>query len=138
MGYSGNEQDYQLIKTSLSELKKYSNQKEILRYLTNVLPNPTDVVTLYNAQNTVKSVKAQLANKNLIPYPYTDTTKTLNGITFTVNSDGSVTVNGTATAQAYFKLQQSFSLKKGQYFFNGCPTGGAGTKYSLYLRLLNS
>ena len=133
MGYSGNEQDYQLIKTSISELKKYSNQKEILRYLTNVLPNPTDIVTLDNAQNTVKSVKAQLANKNLIPYPYTDTTKTLNGITFTVNSDGSVTVNGTATAQAYFKLQQSFSLKKGQYFLNGCPTGGAGTKYSLYL-----
>lgn len=67
MGYSGNEQDYQLIKTSLSELKKYSNQKEVLRYLTNVLPNPTDVVSLDNAQNTVK---AQLANKNLIPYPY--------------------------------------------------------------------
>ena len=66
MGYSGNEQDYQLIKTSISELKKYSNQKEILRYLTNVLPNPTDIVTLDNAQNTVKSVKAQLANKNLI------------------------------------------------------------------------
>lgn len=65
MGYSGNEQDYQLLKTSLSELKKYSNQKEVLRYLTNVLPNPTDIVTLDNAQNTVKSVKAQLANKNL-------------------------------------------------------------------------
>ena len=66
MGYSGNEQDYQLIKTSLSELKKSNNQKEVLRYLTNVLPNPTNVVTLDNAQDTVKSVKAQLANKNLL------------------------------------------------------------------------
>ena len=71
--------------------------------------------------------------KNLIPYPYTDTTKTISGVTFTVNSDGSVTVSGTATAQAYFKLQQPFSLKKGQYFFSGCPTGGAGRTYSLYL-----
>ena len=67
MGYSGNEQDYQLIKTSISELKKSNNQKDLLRYLTNVLPNPTDVVTLDNAQDTVKSVKAQLANKNLLP-----------------------------------------------------------------------
>lgn len=78
-------------------------------------------------------LKVSYGSKNLIPYPYTDTTKTFNGITFTVNSDGSVTVNGTATEQAYFKLQQSFSLKKGQYFFSGCPKGGAGSTYSLYL-----
>ena len=104
MGYSGNEQDYQLVKTSISELKKYSNQKEILRYLTNVLPNPTDVVTLDNAQNTVKSVKAQLANKNLIPYPYDETTKTQSGITFTDNGDGSITISGKAERDAYFRL----------------------------------
>lgn len=79
------------------------------------------------------TVNVTRCGKNLIPYPYADTTKTLNGITFTVNSDGSVTVSGTATAQAYFKLQQSFSLKKGQYFFSGCPTGGSGATYSLYL-----
>lgn len=81
----------------------------------------------------LSTVTVTRCRKNLIPYPYTDTTKTLNGITFTVNSDGSVTVSGTATAQAYFKLQQSFSLKKGQYFFSGCPKGGTGTTYSLYL-----
>ena len=49
------EQDYHLVKTSV---KKDNNQKEILRYLTNVLPNPTDTVILDNAQDTVKSVKA--------------------------------------------------------------------------------
>ena len=75
----------------------------------------------------------KIRSKNLIPYPYTDTTKTISGVTFTVNSDGSVTASGTATAQSYFKLQQSFSLKKRQYFFSGCPTGGAGSTYSLYL-----
>jgi len=81
----------------------------------------------------LSTVTVTRCRKNLIAYPYFNTTKTLNGITFTVNSDGSVTVSGTATAQAYFKLQQSFSLKKGQYFFSGCPTGGAGGTYSLYL-----
>ena len=133
MGYSGNEQDYQLIKTSLSELKKGNNQTEVLRYLTNVLPNPTNVVTLDNAQDTVKSVKAQLDNKNLIPYPYTNTTKTENGITFTVNSDGTITANGTATSNTYFELTSisTFYLPEGNYILSGCPSGGSSTTYSL-------
>ena len=41
---------------------------------------------------------------NLIPYPYIDTTKTVNGVTFTVNNDGSIGVKGTATANAVFYL----------------------------------
>lgn len=69
LGYYGNEQDYQLAKASISRIKREIDSlkvsKEVLRYLTNVLPNPTNIVTLDNAQNTVKSVKAQLANKNL-------------------------------------------------------------------------
>ena len=43
--------------------------------------------------------------KNLLPYPYYNTTKTVNGITFTDNGDGSVTISGTATGGAYFYLQ---------------------------------
>ena len=138
MGYSGNEQDYQLIKTSISELKKSNNQKDLLRYLTNVLPNPTDVVILDNAQDTVKSVKAQLANKNLLPYPYVETTTTKNGITFTVNGDGSITVNGTASGVAVFQL---FNLTAGSKPMNvanktitisGCPSGGSPQSYFLF------
>lgn len=45
--------------------------------------------------------------KNLLPYPYSDTTKTVNGITFTDNGDGSVTIAGTATGGAYFYLQRN-------------------------------
>lgn len=48
--------------------------------------------------------KIQIINegKNVLPYPYINTTKTANGITFTDNGDGSVTVNGTAEANASF------------------------------------
>ncbi len=53
------------------------------------------------------SVRVARCGKNLIPYPYVDTTKTHNGITFTDNGDGSVTINGTATAEAYFYLQRN-------------------------------
>ena len=43
-------------------------------------------------------------SKNLIPYPFRDTTKTVNGITFTDNGDGSITIKGTATADVAFSL----------------------------------
>lgn len=43
--------------------------------------------------------------KNLLPYPYYDgPTCTQNGITFTVNPDGSLHVQGTATATAYYNF----------------------------------
>lgn len=82
-------------------------------------------------QTTVKEIRGKtVATENLIPYPYTETTKTANGVTFTVNSDGSVTVNGTATSDADFMLLrgpiQSYSES---YFLSGCPTGGSDMTY---------
>lgn len=40
--------------------------------------------------------------KNLMKYPYRDTTVTRNGITFTDNGDGTITANGTTTGEALF------------------------------------
>ena len=51
-----------------------------------------------------KSEQETTTGKNLLPYPYSDTTKTENGITFTDNGDGTITVNGTATAGVFFKV----------------------------------
>ena len=104
MGYSGNEQDYQLVKASLSKLKL---QKELLRYLTNVLPNPTDIVTLDNAQDTVKSVKAQLANKNLF-----DNNKLVDlGFTLTDGVYVAIASNiGTKTLDSSFKSNTQYTI----------------------------
>ena len=82
-------------------------------------------------QTTVKKIQGKtVATENLIPYPYTETTKTANGVTFTVNSDGSITVNGTATSDADFMLLrgpiQGYSES---YFLSGCPSGGSDTTY---------
>lgn len=41
---------------------------------------------------------------NMLEYPYSDSTKTTNGITFTVNGEGNVSASGTASADAYFNL----------------------------------
>lgn len=44
------------------------------------------------------SVRLDINSKNLLPYPYTDTTIYKNGVDFTDNGDGSVTLNGATTA----------------------------------------
>ena len=63
--------------------------------------------------------------RNLIPYPYYDRTKTVNGVTFTVNNDGSITAEGTATANADFDLTDGvsldFYLNPEKYILSGCP-----------------
>ena len=50
------------------------------------------------------SVSVTRTGKNLLKYPYYHTTRTVNGITFTDNGDGSITINGTSTAVADFTI----------------------------------
>ena len=50
-----------------------------------------------------------LGAKNLLPYPYEEKTKTENGVTFTDNGDGTVLVNGTATANTRYSLDNTIS-----------------------------
>lgn len=76
-------------------------------------------------------VDVTVAGKNLMPYPYNNTTKTVYGITFTDNGDGTVTANGTATANADFYLHYSFKVKAGMMFSIGVT--GSGTTYELFI-----
>lgn len=78
---------------------------------------------------------ASEGGKNLLPYPYDSTTITKNGVTFTDNGDGTVTVNGTATAYTDFACQSRidtktpYTLADGAYIVNGCPEGGGTSTY---------
>lgn len=83
-------------------------------------PSPTNVRSIsgHTSGNIYRT------GKNLLEYPYYNTSKTASGITFTLNSDGSVGVNGTATATAdfYFCFQNTTkTLAKGTYKY--APTG---------------
>lgn len=62
-----------------------------------------------------QTADVSIASKNLIPYPYTDTTKTVNGVTFTDNGDAGVTVSGTPTGYADF-IFAMVSVKPGQTY----------------------
>lgn len=72
---------------------------------------------------------------NLIPFPYYNKSGVVNGITYTINDDGSVTAKGTATANAALYLTYGLSGIKGTVFLSGCPSGGSisstGGGYSL-------
>lgn len=72
----------------------------------------------YDNPIEIQSVGERTAN--ILPYPYYDTTKTSNGITYTDNGDGSVSASGTATAQyTSFVLAKNLNLTPGKaYIFN--------------------
>ncbi len=92
-------------------------------------------VQIDDASPTSNGLNVTLTSKNLIPYPYAQSTLTENGITFTVGTDGSVTANGTATADTLFFLTRiaSYTVPKGSYTLSGCPAGGSGSTYALIL-----
>lgn len=86
----------------------------------------------------INNPNVKVYGKNLIPYPYINTTKTINGITFTDNGDGSITVNGTATADAYFVLTSLNLYPSGTYFLSGGASGGNSSSYYLDVRNRNN
>lgn len=78
---------------------------------------PTEIST---DTSEVEKVIADNWNKNgynLIPYPYYHSSRVNNGVNFTVNNDGTVLVDGTATANAFldFVEPKTFKVKKGTY-----------------------
>ena len=78
------------------------------------LENPVPIISAGDGG----SVDLAVNGANLMPYPYRTSAETINGVTFTVNPDGSITINGTASNNASFALQSngdnaiSWNLKK--------------------------
>lgn len=74
-------------------------------------------VGLGNVDNVAtKDVLAELVDsgaKNLIQNAATSRTE--NGVTFTVNSDGSVSLSGTATGTIWFQIMSNLSINAGTY-----------------------
>lgn len=66
----------------------------------------------------------------------TASTTTINGITFTVNADGSVTAIGTATDNIIYDFHSFVSegflgIDAGTYTLSGCPSGGSSSTWKL-------
>lgn len=85
--------------------------------------NPTLSGTIISAKdvNPIEhDVDLVVKSKNLLPTPYDfgDTT-TVNGVTFTTNADGSITINGTATETISFCISDNKArLETGKHYFS--------------------
>lgn len=84
-------------------------------------------------------VPVTVYGKNLLPYPYNYTTQTIDGITFTDNGDGSITLNGITTLSGTgvkdFLLADKMRLEIGTYTISGCPVGGGTYTYRIFLTI---
>jgi hypothetical protein len=65
--------------------------------------------------NDVWKTQGQLGAKNLIPFPYDELSPVRNGITWTVNDDGSITANGTATDYSNIDLHAGENIKSQRF-----------------------
>lgn len=82
-------------------------------------------ITLKNGDNI------NITKENELVYPFQEKSHTENGITWTVNEDGTVIANGTATDISWCYLRgsaQKFVPPFGKHTLKGCPAGG-GTDY---------
>lgn len=67
-------------------------------------------------KNEIADMNNICGAKNLLPN--NATSQTINGVTFTVNSDGSMTLNGTCTANGSFTVS-NVMIPKGEYILTG-------------------
>lgn len=91
-----------------------------------VSPSPDYHQELTSVENPTVSI----TGKNMLRYPYKETTKTSNGVTFTDNGDGSITIDGTATATTFFQLAELPKFN-GLVSISGCPVDGSYATYQL-------
>ena len=109
---------FESFETSVSMLRTYvafdSNQSGSITFRISVLENTTITPENFVYEQYTGGIASPnpdypqeievLEAPNLLPYPYTETTKTVNGITFTDNGDGTITLSGTATENASYNL----------------------------------
>lgn len=112
------------------EADNVSKMNEVLAKL-NTMADENDVAGLIldieNLVNIDKEIKSEAAilkqtlgysKKNLLPFPFTSGSIENNGITYTVNNDGTVTANGTASANSYFTLYRGQPFGVGKFLVN--------------------
>lgn len=91
----------------------------------------------WDINDGLNGILAHNGQKNLLVT--TSTTTTVNGVTYTVNSDGTITANGTATAASEFPLTEGInSAEWAGRILSGCPSGGSSSTYRIFEQVYGS
>ena len=77
------------------------------------------------------NLKVKVSSKNLIEFPYYQSTRNYKGINYTIKDDYSITASGTATEDSsfWFAVEKNTILPKGTFYLSGCPLGGSKETY---------
>ena len=84
------------------------------------------------------SVTVERCGENLIKYPYFSSSVSRNGLVITSQQDGSITVNGTATADTWCPIGLNIEKRlpmNTPITLSGCPAGGSTKSYYIGLYL---
>lgn len=106
---------------------------------------------VYDADANIYAVMGKQGAKNLIPYDietmkvinvggtWSGNEYTYNGITFVVNSDGTITVSGIASAITRLAITTAQFENGKAYTMTGCPEGGSHVNaYTLYTQTVQN
>ena len=84
------------------------------------------------------SVAVERCGENLVKFPYSTSAANRNGLVITSQQDGSITVNGTATADTWHAINQNIEKRlpvNTPITLSGCPAGGSTKSYYIGLYL---
>lgn len=84
------------------------------------------------------AVSVERCGKNLVKFPYYTPAASRNGLVITSQQDGSITVNGTATADTWCAINQGIEKRlpmNTPMALSGCPAGGSTKSYYIGLYL---
>ena len=121
-----NAEDYPTVGYWYIRVKRRANNVEVSGTIKPMLNMGTTATPFTPYVSDLSAVSLKKYGKNLLPYPYHSSSYSQNGLTYTDNGDGSITVNGTATASAMFFITGSSAsrrlfLKAGTYTLSGNP-----------------
>lgn len=115
--------------------KTYSTDSgAITSFHQNISEKVTKVEITNLGETKISNFSVVNSGKNMLIKRF-NAPETKNGITFTPNNDGSVTVNGTATANSYITYGTLYipTGENSTFRLSGCPENGGTPKYRMYL-----
>ena len=115
--------------------EKVDSTNEVVGQLSTSLQSAYNKINAHANDIAINRTTLGTQCKNLLKN--TAVTKTVNGVTFTVNSDGTITANGTATNRIIFLVGTAYISQTRNYTYTGTPSGGASSTYSMNYRNSN-
>ena len=97
-------------------------------------PSPDNVRSIKGRDN----VTVERCGENLLKFPYSTSAAKRNGLVIESQQDGSITVNGTATADTWYAINQNIEKRlpmNTPMTLSGCPAGGSTKSYYIGLYL---